>query len=87
MQIVYRKQFTKHLKERIKPFPSLYNEFKESLSLFISSPEDPSLNDHQLTGEKSQFRSFSVTNDIRITYHKGKNNLYLIDIGSHDQVY
>lgn len=87
MQIVYRQEFNKHLEQRIKPFPNLYNRFKERVKLFLISPNDPILKDHKLTGDKANFRSFSVTGDIRIVYHKGKDYTYFIDIGTHNQVY
>ncbi|OGE25320.1 hypothetical protein A3C26_00630 [Candidatus Daviesbacteria bacterium RIFCSPHIGHO2_02_FULL_39_12] len=87
MQIVYRKQFAKHLKQRIKPFPSLYKKFKERVELFVQSPDNPMLQDHQLKGEIIRFRAFSVTGDIRIIYQKEKDYIYFVDIGTHNQVY
>ena len=87
MDIVYRQQFLKHLQERIKPDPALYKRFKERMKLFIKSPEDPLLKDHQLAGDKINFRAFSITGDVRAVYHKGEGYIYFIDIGTHNQVY
>lgn len=87
MDIVYHKQFTKHFKERVKPNPNLYKKFRERMKLFIISPEDPILKDHQLTGEKANFRAFSVTGDTRVVYHQGEGYIYFIDVGIHSQVY
>lgn len=87
MQIVYRKQFLKHLKARINPYPSLYRRFKERVRVFIESPTNPILQDHQLKGDKADFRAFSITGDIRVVYQKGEDYIYFIDIGTHNQVY
>ncbi len=87
MDIVYRKQFTKHLLERIKPDPALYKRFKERIKLFIKTPEDPILEDHRLTGDKINFRAFSIIRDIRVVYQSGEDYVYFIDIGTHNQVY
>lgn len=87
MDVVYRKQFTKHLRERIKPDPALYKRFKERMKLFIKTPEGPILEDHQLTGDKMNFRAFSITGDVRVVYHQGEDYIYFIDVGTHNQVY
>ena len=87
MRIVHRKQFLKHFNKRIKPYPNLYSRFKERVKLFLDSPTNPVLQDHQLKGAKTEFRAFSITGDIRIIYSKGEDYIYFIDIGTHNQVY
>lgn len=87
MTIKYSNLFVRHLNKRIRPYPSLVREFKDSLSLFILFPGNPSLKDHQLTGDKSEYRAFSVTGDIRVIYKVFKDQFVFYDIGSHDQVY
>ena len=87
MTIKYSNLFVRHLNERIRPFPKLMRELQDSVTLFTLSPEDPSLKDHQLTGEKSEYRAFSVTDDIRVIYKIFKDLIIFYDIGPHDQVY
>lgn len=87
MEIIYYKKFLKNLEERIKPDQNLFNRFKERAKLFSTDPADPVLNDHVLTRDKKNYRAFSVTSDIRVIYYQGKNYIYFIDIGTHDQVY
>jgi len=45
------------------------------------------LRDHKLIGKKKNFRAFSVTGDIRVVYIIVDSNIWLFDIGSHNQVY
>ncbi|MBI3486516.1 type II toxin-antitoxin system YafQ family toxin [Candidatus Daviesbacteria bacterium] len=47
----------------------------------------PTLKDHKLIGKKFGFRAFSVTGDIRVVYKLINSDVWLYDIGSHNQVY
>lgn len=87
MEIIYYRQFTKNLKERIKPDKNLFDRFKERVRFFSLDSANPILKDHALTGDKEKYRAFSITSDIRVVYYKGKNYIYFIDIGTHEQVY
>ena len=87
MEIKYYKQFVKHLNQRIKFNHNLYKKFKERVREFIANSENPILKDHQLRGDKKDYRAFSITGDIRIIYSKGEDYIYFIDIGTHNQVY
>ncbi len=87
MQIKYHREFTKSYKKRIAQKPKLVSQFQKQLEKFIQSPNDPILKDHKLIGEKSEFRAFSVTGDIRVVYKIVNNEIWLYDIGSHNQVY
>ncbi len=79
--------FTKSYQKRVKPFPKLVKQFQQRLELFISNPKHLQLKDHALQGEKKTFRAFSITGDIRVVYYIHDNIAFLIDIGSHNQVY
>lgn len=87
MKIKYHKDFLKNYKKRIKPYPKLSSQFTKQLHKFIHNPKDPSLRDHKLIGKKISFRAFSVTGDIRIVYTIKDDEIWLYDIGSHNQVY
>lgn len=87
MNVHYHKNFKKHFKLRIEPEPSLDQNFRERLELFLNNSMDPTLKDHPLKGEKSTYRSFSITGDIRVVYKKVEDGIMLYDIGSHNQVY
>lgn len=87
MKLIYHKNFKKHYKARIEPHYLLEKKFISRLKLFIKNPKNPLLKDHKLTGKKSEYRSFSITGDIRVVYKQLKNEIWLYDIGSHNQVY
>lgn len=87
MKIYYYKKFVKHLDQRIKPNFNLYQKFQDRVQIFITDPNNPILNNHQLKGRKQNYRSFSITGDIRVIYYQTEDYVYFIDIGSHNQVY
>lgn len=87
MEIKHYKKFTKHFNQRIKPNLNLYTRFKDRVKEFLTNSESPILKDHQLKGDKKDFRAFSITGDIRVVYYRGEDYIYFIDIGSHNQVY
>lgn len=87
MQIKYHREFLKNYKRRIAPNPKLATQFKKQLEKFSTNSKDPLLKDHKLVGEKLEFRAFSITGDIRVVYKIVGDELWLYDIGSHNQVY
>lgn len=87
MTIKYHKEFIKNYKKRISPNQKLVVQFKNQLNKFLANPHDPVLKDHKLIGEKSEYRAFSITGDIRLVYKIVDTEVWLYDIGSHNQVY
>lgn len=87
MRIKAHKKFTKNYQTRIAQAPKLVSKFQTKLKQFIADPQSPILNDHKLVGKLSSYRAFSVTGDIRIVYRIVGNELWLHDIGTHNQVY
>lgn len=87
MQIKYHKEFLKSYRKRIAPNPKLVIQFQSRFKHFLENPKNPKISDHKLIGKLSNYRSFSVTGDIRVIYTIEKNELWLYDIGSHNQVY
>lgn len=87
MRIKYHKEFVKNYRKRITANPKLVTQFKKRLESFTKNPNDPTLKDHKLVGKRQSFRAFSVTGDIRVVYKITGNEIWLYDIGSHNQVY
>lgn len=87
MKILYHKEFLKNYRKRISPNKKLVLKFQKQMKNFINNPADPSLKDHKLIGKKSEFRAFSITGDIRVIYKIVNEEIWLYDIGSHNQVY
>jgi addiction module RelE/StbE family toxin len=87
MQIKYHREFLKNYKRRIAPNPKLVSQFQKQLERFIQNPKNPLLRDHKLVGEKLELRAFSITGDIRLVYKIVNDEIWLFDVGSHNQVY
>ena len=64
-----------------------YHNCAKRLKLFKQYPHSPLLKDHQLTGKMDDHRAFSITGDVRVVYYIHEETAYLIDIGTHNQVY
>ena len=80
----YIKSYRKRIRNNIKIRVKVANRIK----LFVENPRNPIIKDHQLTGDKKEFRAFWITGDIRIVYFPiSKNEVLFIDIGTHNQVY
>jgi len=80
--------FKKHYKQRISHNLKLIQKTSERLQLFQDNPSNSLLKNHALVGKKIGLRAFSVTGDIRIVYLPvSENEVILLDIGSHNQVY
>jgi len=79
--------FKKSYKKRIANNRKLVEKTRKRLELFKTNPHDPILGDHQLKGERRDSRGFSITGDIRIVYKIINDEVWLYDIGTHNQVY
>lgn len=88
MKIKLHSKFRKAYKTRIAFNKKLVEQTVQRIALFQKNSKDPLLKDHGLTGAKRKLRSFSVTGDIRIVYMPvSDQEVLLMDIGSHNQVY
>lgn len=87
MTIKYHREFSKNYKKRIALNPKLEFQFQNQLTKFIQNPNDPILRDHKLVGKKHELRAFSVTGNIRVVYKIVGEEVWLYDVGSHNQVY
>lgn len=87
MTIKYHREFSKNYKKRIALNSKLEFIFQNQLTKFVQNPKDPILRDHKLVGKKHEFRAFSVTGNIRVVYKIVGEEIWLYDVGSHNQVY
>jgi len=87
MNIVWHRNFKKHYKKRVLPYSNINLKFKKKVKIFVENSKNLILKDHQLTGNKKEFRSFWITGGIRVTYKIKRDVIEFYDIGSHNQVY
>jgi mRNA-degrading endonuclease YafQ of YafQ-DinJ toxin-antitoxin module len=66
----------------------LKRKFWERLDLFMMNPFSPQLRTHKLSGKLNGLWAFSVDDDCRVIFDfPGEKRVFLIDVGSHDEVY
>lgn len=57
------------------------------LRRFAADPRDPLLRTHKLTGELAGYWAFSVDDDLRVVFRWDGDVAFLVNLGSHDEVY
>ncbi|MBF0564993.1 MAG: type II toxin-antitoxin system mRNA interferase toxin, RelE/StbE family [Nitrospirae bacterium] len=81
------KSFLKKLGKILKGSPELTGKIATVFDLLQENPFMPSLKTHPLTGYLKGKYACSVTKDIRIIFELSDDTIYLLNIGSHDEVY
>ncbi len=86
MKVIYTKQFIKSFNKLSAKQKTLTEEV---LVLFMRSPFERELKNHKLSGPLKGLCAFSVSSDIRVIFREeyGYTLVFLINIGTHNQVY
>jgi len=88
ISIVWDPGFKKAYQKKIKMDGNLKRKFWKTMKLFSSNPFSKQLRTHKLTGTLKGLWAFSVDYDTRVIFSFLKDDeVLLIDIGSHDEVY
>jgi len=91
--LIWSNTFTKAYKRMIRKHPRLSQNLEETLGLLVRDPFALQLKTHKLKGKLSGSWACSVGYDFRIVfdfvkYGKQKEDaIFLIEIGTHDEVY
>ncbi len=91
--LIWSNAFSRSLKKCIRRKPDLHSDVAEVLRLLVLDPFDSKLETHKLKGKLSGSWACSVGYDFRIVFdfvneEKGKkDNILLLSIGTHDEVY
>jgi len=83
--LVLSDKFQKQIKQVVKSNPQIKPRLAKSFELLRKNINHPSLRLHKLSGQNNW--SISVTKSIRIIAHIEKDIIYLLRIGTHDEVY
>ncbi len=88
-QLVFTETYLKREKAFLKKHKDLIPRYKKVLKLLEINPHHPSLRLHKLKGKFQDKYSVSITMSYRIilTFAVVENEIVLIDIGHHDEVY
>ncbi|HAA30016.1 MAG TPA: type II toxin-antitoxin system mRNA interferase toxin, RelE/StbE family [Cyanobacteria bacterium UBA8553] len=91
--LVLSSSFTRAFKATVRKRPELQQKIEQRLRLLAAEPFDPLLRTHKLKGQLSGAWSCNVEYDCRIVFNfvqnseSGEEEILLIDIGTHDEVY
>ena len=81
--------YEKKLLKFLKKHQNLIKKYEKTIFILESNPNHPSLRLHKLQGKQKEYYSVSLDMEYRliIDFVIIDNIIYLIDIGSHDEVY
>ncbi|MEO8571319.1 MAG: hypothetical protein ABI553_06415 [Chloroflexota bacterium] len=60
---------------------------RAAIRRFAADPQDPLLRTHKLKGDLDAYWAFSVDGDVRVLFRWDGDDAFLVNLGSHDQVY
>jgi addiction module RelE/StbE family toxin len=88
-KIVFTESYEKRAKKFIKKHPEVISQYKKTLQVLELNPHHPSLRLHKLTGKLSDLHSISINISYRISleFILENNEIVLINVGSHKEVY
>ncbi len=91
--LVLASSFKRAFKAFVRRRPELQQQIQATLQRLAADPFDPLLQTHKLRGQLSGAWACSVEYDCRIVFNfvknseSGEDEILLIDIGTHDEVY
>ena len=60
---------------------------RAALRRFASDPKDPLLRTHKLEGDLEAYWASTVDDDLRVLFRWNGDEAFLVNLGSHDEVY
>jgi len=87
MTIKPTRVFLKRANKLLKRNPNLRDAYMKLYDKLTSNPFDPILHTHALTGDLKGRYACSLTYNLRVVFKIHDDIVYLLDIGSHDEVY
>ena len=84
MRFVVSSRFTRRARKLKPPRDEL---LRAALRRFAADPRDPLLRTHKLRGDLGDYWAFSVDDDLRVLFRWDGEVCFLVNLGSHDEVY
>jgi mRNA-degrading endonuclease YafQ of YafQ-DinJ toxin-antitoxin module len=84
LRVTASSRFLRKAKKLREPRASL---LRAALRRFAADPQDPLLRTHKLKGELADYWSFSVDDDLRVLFRWDGDDVFVVNLGSPDQVY
>ena len=84
MRLSASSRFLRKAKKLKDPQASM---LRAALRRFAADPQDPLLRTHKLKGELEAYWAFSVDDDLRVLFRWEGEEAFLVNLGSHGEVY
>jgi len=84
LRVSVSSRFLRRAKKLKEPQASM---LRAALMRFAADPKDPLLRLHKLRGDLDAYWAFSVAGDLRVLFRWDDDAAFLVNIGSHDEVY
>jgi mRNA-degrading endonuclease YafQ of YafQ-DinJ toxin-antitoxin module len=88
-KLIYPESYIRRARKFLKKHPEIHSQYRKTLELLELNPYHPSLRLHSLQGRKRGLSSVSINISYRIVIEfiiEG-DDILLVNIGKHDQVY
>lgn len=92
-KVVWSTPFVRSVRRAVKRRATLRNDIEQTLKLLAQDTFAPSLGTHKLKGKLAGFWACSVGYDLRIVFDfvkiecQPEDDVRLLEIGTHDEVY
>jgi mRNA-degrading endonuclease YafQ of YafQ-DinJ toxin-antitoxin module len=88
-KLVYPESYIRRARKFLRKNPGITGQYRKTLELLELNPFHPSLRLHKLKGGLDGLSSVSINISYRIVIHLiiRKNEIILVDVGTHDRVY
>lgn len=88
-ELIVADRYLKKLRKFVKKHPEVLSQYAKTIVLLENNPQHPSLRLHKLQGKLNDYYSISINMNYRIIvdFIIKNNQIILIDIGAHDEVY
>ena len=84
MRVMASTRFMRNARKLREPGASM---LRAALRRFAVDPQDPLLRTHKLKGELDVYWAFGVDSDLRVLFRWEGDEAFLVNLGSHDEVY
>jgi len=91
--LIWSNTFIRAFRKLLKKQPDRREEIETTLRLLLDNPFNPMLETHKLKGKLSGTWACSVGHDLRIIFDfvrekdMKEDSIFLMEIGTHDEVY
>ncbi len=91
--LIWGKTFVRTFKRIVEKHPNLNRDIEETLKILVKDPFAPQLETHKLKGKLLGSWACSVGYNLRIVFDfiksekQKENDIFLLEIGTYDEVY